>query len=151
MQSYQNYINGSFTPSSSGKTFDSVNPYTGEVWASVAQSDAADVDKAVAAARNAFDSGWAETKPTERGRLLYKLADLIERDAAHLAEIEVRDNGKLIAEMSGQTHYMPQWYRYYGGLADKVEGAVIPTDKDGIKELKALIRNGGRVVGTTEV
>tara|TARA_B100000586_G_scaffold255482_1_gene217604 strand:+ start:1145 stop:2620 length:1476 start_codon:yes stop_codon:yes gene_type:complete len=132
VHSYQNYINGTFTAPSSGKTFDTVNPYTGEVWASIAHSDASDVDSAVDAARNAFDSGWAEMKPTERGRLLYKLADLIERDATHLAEIEVRDNGKLIAEMSAQTHYMPQWYRYYGGLADKVEGAVIPTDKDGI-------------------
>ncbi|GIT53297.1 MAG: hypothetical protein Ct9H300mP16_04570 [Pseudomonadota bacterium] len=82
-------------------------------------------------------------KPTERGRLLYKLADLIERDAAHLAEIEVRDNGKLIAEMSGQTHYMPQWYRYYGGLADKVEGAVIPTEKGRHFQLHA-VRTPGR-------
>ena len=132
MERYQHYIGGQWVDPASGDWFDSVNPYTGNVWAKIAKGNAADVDHAVASAKNAFESGWADVKPTERGRLLYKLADLIERDAQRLGEIEVRDNGKLIAEMSAQTHYMSQWYRYYGGLADKVEGAVIPTDKAGI-------------------
>ncbi|MGI9305447.1 MAG: aldehyde dehydrogenase [Gammaproteobacteria bacterium] len=131
MQTYQQFINGSWTDSASGAWFDTTNPYTGEVWAKIAHGNAGDVDAAVAAAKAALD-GWADMRPTQRGRLLYKLADLIERDAAHLGEIEVRDNGKLIAEMSAQTKYMAQWYRYYGGLADKIEGAVIPTDKAGI-------------------
>lgn len=132
VQTYQHYINGDWAEPSSGAWFDSSNPYTGETWAKIAHGDPSDVDKAVAAAKAAFEGEWGEMKPTQRGRLLYKLADLIERDAAHLAEIEVRDNGKLIAEMGGQTKYMAEWYRYYGGLADKIEGAVIPTDKAGI-------------------
>ena len=132
MQSYRHYINGGWIDPDSGKWFDTTNPYTGEVWAKIARGNAADVDTAVAKAKAAFENGWAEMKPTQRGRLLYKLADLIERDAAQLGEVEVRDNGKLIAEMAAQTKYMAEWYRYYGGLADKVEGAVIPTDKDGI-------------------
>ena len=132
MEIYQHYINGDWVNPNSGESFDSTNPYTGEVWAKIARGDSADIEKAVSAAKSAFDSGWSETKATERGRLLYKLADLAEREAQRLAEIEVNDNGKLIAEMSAQTHYLPQWFRYYGGLADKVEGAVIPTDKPGI-------------------
>ena len=71
-------------------------------------------------------------RPTQRGKLLVKLAEIIEREATRLGELEVRDNGKLIAEMGAQTKYLAEWYRYYGGLADKVEGAVLPTDKPGI-------------------
>ena len=68
---------------------------------------------------------------SERGMLVHKLGDLIARDAKKLAEMEVQDNGKLIAEMQGQVNYVPQWYYYFGGLADKIEGAVIPLDKKG--------------------
>lgn len=132
MEAYQQYINGTWTDPSSGKWFDTTNPYTGEAWAQIAHGSPADVDAAVAAAKAAFEGGWADTRPTERGKLLCKLAELIERDAAKLAEFEVLDNGKLIAEMGAQTKYLAEWYRYYGGLADKVEGAVIPSDKPGI-------------------
>lgn len=125
---YNHYINGEFVEPATGEYFASHNPYTGEAWADVADGTPADVDRAVAAAKDAFQS-WKRVKPTERGKLLVKLAELIEENAAHLGEIEVRDNGKLYEEMSGQTHHMAEWYRYYGGLADKVEGAVIPTDK----------------------
>ena len=132
VETYQHYINGGWAEPSSGDRFDSTNPYTGEVWARMARGNGEDVDAAVAAAKAAFENGWADMRPTQRGKLLTRLADLIERDAAHLAEVEVLDNGKLIAEMGAQTKYLAEWYRYYGGLADKVEGAVIPTDKDGI-------------------
>ncbi len=132
MQKYCHYINGDWTDPSSGEWFDSENPYTGEVWAQMAKGNAKDVDAAVAAAKAAFEGGWGDMKPTARGKLLVKLAELIEDDAARLGETEVRDNGKLIAEMGAQTRYMAEWYRYYGGLADKIEGAVIPSDKDGV-------------------
>src|SRR5262245_46511569 len=128
MQTYQHFIDGAPAAPASNDWFDSINPYTGEAWARIAKGSAADVDRAVAAARAAFE-GWSAMKPSARGRLLMRLADLIERDAARLAEIEVRDNGKLLAEMGAQTRYMAEWYRYYGGLADKIEGAVLPTDK----------------------
>ncbi len=132
MQTYQHYINGAWEQPDSGAWFDTTNPYDGEVWARIARGDAADADKAVTAAKAAFENGWGDMKPSQRGRLLMKLADLVEREAARLGEVEVRDNGKLIAEMGAQTRYLAEWYRYYGGLADKIEGAVIPTDKDGV-------------------
>jgi len=132
MEKYQNYINGSWVEPDRGEWFESINPYTGQAWALIAHGNHSDVDRAVGAAQAAFDDSWSIMKPSKRGRLLMRLADLIERDSEKLAEIEVRDNGKLYAEMSAQTKYTAEWYRYYGGLADKVEGAVIPTDKEAI-------------------
>jgi len=129
---YNHFINGAWVKPNGGVYFDTINPYTGRAWASVARGSAEDVDTAVAAAECAFESGWGTTRPSQRGKLLLRLAEVIEENAAHLAEVEVRDNGKLYAEMFSQTRYLAEWYRYYGGLADKVEGAVIPTDKPGI-------------------
>jgi aldehyde dehydrogenase (NAD+) len=132
MQKYQMYIDGKYVDSASGKWFDSYNPYTGEPWAQIAQGNAADTDRAVRAAHKAYTEGpWPLLSASQRGLLLHKLGDLVARDARKLAETEVRDNGKLIAEMQGQLNYIPQWYYYFGGLADKIQGAVIPLDKKG--------------------
>jgi len=132
MQRYQLYIDGQFTDASSGEWFDSYNPYTGDVWGQIAKGTAADVDRAVTAAHTAFTSGaWPQLTASQRGALLRRLGDLIARDARRLAEVEVRDNGKLIAEMAAQMAYMPQWYYYFAGLADKIQGTVIPLDKKG--------------------
>jgi (Z)-2-((N-methylformamido)methylene)-5-hydroxybutyrolactone dehydrogenase len=128
---YDLYIAGQREKPSTGEYFDSHNPYTGKVWARIARGAKADVDRAVAAASSAYPV-WSGLKPSARARYLSKLADLIESHAARLAEIEVCDNGKLHAEMSAQTRYIAEWFRYYGGLADKLEGAAIPTDKDNI-------------------
>ena len=122
-------IGGERRSAASGRTYTSVDPFTGQPWAEVPDAGPEDVDAAVAAARQAFDGVWGRTTPTERGRLLFRLAELIARDAAHLAELETRDNGKLLREMAGQMAYLPEWYRYFGGLADKVEGSVVPSDK----------------------
>ena len=132
METFTHYINGRFVPAASGESFDSTDPYSGEVWAKIARGSSADIDAAVTAAKDAMDGEWGSYNATQRGKLLVRLAELIEEDAARLAEIEVRDNGKLMAEMSVQTKYMAEWYRYFGGLADKIQGAVIPTDKAGI-------------------
>ncbi|XDZ66561.1 aldehyde dehydrogenase [Alphaproteobacteria bacterium LSUCC0684] len=133
MKTYNHFINGAWVEPSSGEYFDTENPYTGEVWARVARGNAEDADKAVKAAKAAFDQGeWAGMRPTTRGKLLVRLAEIIERESVRLGELEVRDNGKLIAEMGAQTKYLAEWYRYFGGLADKVEGAVLPSDKPGI-------------------
>ena len=129
MKKYQHFINGEYTDPDSGQWFDSENPYTGEVWAQIAKGNAADIDKAVGAAKAAFENGWGRSSPTYRGKLLNKLAELLERDAERLGKLEVQDNGKLLAEMGSQTRYIGEWYRYFGGLADKIEGTVIPTDK----------------------
>ena len=133
MKIYKHYINGDWLESSSGEYFDTENPYTGEVWARIARGTAEDADRAINAAKAAFQSGvWADMRPTQRGKLLVKLAEIIERESDRLGALEVRDNGKLIAEMGAQTKYLAEWYRYYGGLADKIEGAVLPADRPGI-------------------
>ena len=129
MKQYQHYINGAWTDPDSGGWFDTENPYTGEVWAKIARGNAADMDRAVAAAKQAFEGGWGTSLPSYRGKLLCRLADIIDREADRLGRLEVQDNGKLLAEMGGQTKYIGEWYRYFGGLADKIEGTVIPTDK----------------------
>ncbi len=127
---YQMYIDGRWTDAASGALFESDDPYRGRAWALIPRGDAADVDRAVRAAHAAFTGGeWPRLTASRRGALLRRLGDLIGEQSARLAEIEVRDNGKLYAEMSAQTAYMAQWYHYYGGLADKIEGAVIPIDK----------------------
>jgi len=129
MKQYQHYVNGAWTDPDSGEWFDTENPYTGEVWAKIARGNAADMDRAVAAAKQAFEGGWGTSLPSYRGKLLCRLADIIDREADRLGRLEVQDNGKLLAEMGGQTKYIGEWYRYFGGLADKIEGTVIPTDK----------------------
>ena len=132
MQQYVHYIDGRDSAPQSQTWFDSYNPYTGEPWARIAQGNADDADLAVQAAHRAFTSGaWPQLSATQRGALLHKVGDLIARDARRLAEIEVRDNGKLLAEMLGQLNYIPQWFYYFGGLADKIEGSVLPLDKKG--------------------
>jgi (Z)-2-((N-methylformamido)methylene)-5-hydroxybutyrolactone dehydrogenase len=130
MERYQMYIDGRWTDSASAGTFETENPFTGQPWALIPRGNAEDVDRAVRAAHRAFSSGeWRAMTHSRRGALLRRLGDLITEHSAALAETEVRDNGKLYAEMSAQTAYMAQWYHYFGGLADKIEGAVIPTDK----------------------
>ena len=131
MQTYQLYIDGKWCEPAGGEHFESYNPYTGKPWALIPQGTAADVARAVEAADRAFNGPWRAMTASARGALLRRLGDLIARDAERLAEIEVRDNGKLMAEMLGQLRYMPQWFHYYGGLADKIEGTVIPIDKAG--------------------
>jgi acyl-CoA reductase-like NAD-dependent aldehyde dehydrogenase len=127
---YQTVIGGGWTDSASGEFFETDNPYTGQPWALIPRCAADDVDRAVRAAHKAFTSGeWPKLTASKRGALLRRLGDLVAEHSKFLAEIEVRDNGKLIAEMNTTTAYMAQWYHYYGGLADKTEGAVIPTDK----------------------
>jgi (Z)-2-((N-methylformamido)methylene)-5-hydroxybutyrolactone dehydrogenase len=127
---YKMFIGGEWLDAASGETFESDNPFTGKPWALIPKGNAQDADRAVRAAHKAFGSGeWPKLSPSRRGALLRRLADLIGEKSKFLAEIEVRDNGKLYAEMSAQTAYMAQWYYYYGGLADKVEGHVIPSDK----------------------
>jgi len=130
LKKYQTVIGGGWTDSVSGEFFETDNPYTGKPWALIPRCAADDVDRAVRAAHKAFTSGeWPKLTASKRGALLHRLGDLVSEHSKFLAEIEVRDNGKLIAEMTTTTAYMAQWYHYYGGLADKIEGAVIPTDK----------------------
>lgn len=130
MKTYNQFIGGRYVEPASGRWLDSMDPYLGEAWARVPQGCARDVDAAVTAANAAMKSGpWATMNATQRGKLMLRLAELITQNADRLAEIEVRDNGKLLTEMRGQVAYLPEWWRYFGGLADKIEGAVMPLDK----------------------
>jgi len=130
LQEYQTYIDGKWVDAASGKKFQTHDPYTGEPWALIPECDAKDVDRACEAAWRAFDNGpWPSMTQTARGKVLRRIAGLIEKHGEHLAQIEVRDNGKLISEMAAQLKYLPEWFYYYGGLADKIQGAVVPVDR----------------------
>ncbi|AWI58373.1 aldehyde dehydrogenase [Sinorhizobium fredii] len=127
---FKNTVDGQSCESVSSRWLASVNPYTGEAWAEIPHCDADDASAAIESAHRAFTKGpWATMTATNRGKLLRRLGDLIARDAEKLAAIETRDNGKLYAEMHGQLRYMPEWFYYFGGLADKIEGGVLPIDK----------------------
>jgi aldehyde dehydrogenase (NAD+) len=123
-------INNRWIASESGKTFATVNPATGEEICQVAEADAADVEKAVKAARAAFEQGpWRKTFASERGRLLHRLADLIEKNADELARLESLDNGKPVSMAKAvDVAATLDCYRYYAGWADKVQGKTIPID-----------------------
>jgi aldehyde dehydrogenase (NAD+) len=122
-------IGGETAAAASGSTYDSVDPYTGRPWARVPDGGPADVDRAVAAARAALNGSWGDLTATARGKLLWRLGEIIAREAENLAELEVRDGGKLAREMVGQMKALPDYYFYYAGLADKLQGDVIPVDK----------------------
>jgi acyl-CoA reductase-like NAD-dependent aldehyde dehydrogenase len=133
LKKHRMLIGGQWVEPASGAWFESLNPFTAAPWALIPRGGKEDVDRAVAAAKAAFyDGEWRKLTPTARGALLSRLGDLITAEAGKLAEIETTDNGKLIAEMRGQLTYIPQWFHYYGGLADKIEGRVLPIDKPGI-------------------
>jgi (Z)-2-((N-methylformamido)methylene)-5-hydroxybutyrolactone dehydrogenase len=128
---YELYVGGEWLPAASGATFESVEPATGEAWATIPDAGQADVDRAVAAARRAFDDDrgpWRSLTASQRGKLLLDLAYRLESEADRLAAIESRDCGKLLKEARGQIGALPAWYRFFGGLADKIDGRVPPYD-----------------------
>ncbi|MDB9729413.1 aldehyde dehydrogenase [Amylibacter sp.] len=127
---YQLYIDGSWVSGSTNQKMDAQNPANGENWATFDCASKSDVDRAVKSARRALtDKAWCNISQTQRGKLLYKLASLIEENAGIIGKIETNDSGKLLAETSTQTRYVADYYRYYAGLADKIEGSVLPIDK----------------------
>src|ERR687897_1271860 len=124
---YQLLIDGKWVDAESGKTFTTPNPSTGETLAEVAEADKADIDKAVKAARKAFEGKWSKMSARDRGRLMYKLSQLIERDAAQLAELETRDNGKPIKESTYiDLPGVVENFEYFAGWSTKIEGETIP-------------------------
>jgi aldehyde dehydrogenase (NAD+) len=126
-------IEGKRVGAAEGGFIESFNPFLGKAWARVPRGGPADVERAVEAAKKAFRAKeWRGLTASARGMLLFRLADLVAERAEELARLESTDNGKLINEMSAQLRYIPQWFRYFGGLADKIEGRVIPIDKPGV-------------------
>ncbi|GAE00283.1 hypothetical protein PVAR5_9024 [Paecilomyces variotii No. 5] len=122
------FINNKFVKGVEGKTFETINPSTEKVITSVREATEKDVDVAVKAARAAFEGEWHSVTPSERGRLLVKLADLIERDSETLAAIEALDNGKTVAMAKLDVAAAAGCLRYYGGWADKIHGQAIDTN-----------------------
>ncbi len=123
---YRMLIDGQWVAASGGRTFDSVDPYTGLAWASVPFAGADDVDRAVKAARRAFEQGeWARGTPAYRARLLRKLGELIEADADELSNVQVLENGKLLREVAGQTKGLPAHCYYFAGAAEMLHGHTV--------------------------
>jgi aldehyde dehydrogenase (NAD+) len=133
LPSYGHFIDGKAVAPASRDYLPTEDPVTGKAWARIARGTRDDVAKAVDAARRAFEAGpWPALTPSERGRMLWKLSDAIVANAERLAEIERRDNGKLASEVTAQVRYMGDYFKYYAGVADKIHGTVIPTDKKGV-------------------
>jgi (Z)-2-((N-methylformamido)methylene)-5-hydroxybutyrolactone dehydrogenase len=127
---YRMLIGGEWVDARSGETFETVDPFTGRVWAEIPKAGPEDVDAAVRAARAAFDDGpWPRLAGTERARLMRRLADLIAERAEEIAIVETTDNGKLIREMEGQLRGLADYYHWFAGAADKIHGETIPADR----------------------
>ncbi len=145
----QMLINGKWVDAASGKSFPTYNPATGEVLAQVAEGDREDIDRAVAAARAAFDRGpWKKFTPSERGRIVWRLADLLEKHAEEFAQLECLNQGKplAIARIADVPVSIDQ-LRYYAGWATKIEGNTIPISAHGAKFLAYTLREPIGVVG----
>ena len=129
IQDFKMYINGEWLDSSSGKKIESLNPENNKVWATVPDADEKDVDKAVQSAQNAFENNWSKLHPRERAKYLKLIGEQLRANAEHLGKIETIDTGKLYRETKTQANYIAEYYDYFAGLADKVEGTVVPIDK----------------------
>ena len=129
IQNFKMFINGEWVESSSGKKINSLNPENNEVWATVPEADQKDVDKAVQSAHNAFENSWSKLHARERAKYLKLIGEQLRANAEHLGKIETIDTGKLYRETKTQANYIAEYYDYFAGLADKVEGTVVPIDK----------------------
>ena len=130
LKSYQMYINGEWVNAKDGKTLESVNPSTGKSWAIIPEASEIDVDAAVQSAHRAFTEGpWSKMTATERGKLLRRLADILAEHSENLGHTETVDTGKLFKETRWQARYISDFFHYYAGLADKVQGDTLPIDK----------------------
>jgi len=129
IQNFKMYINGEWVDSSSGKKIETLNPENNEVWATVPEANEKDVDKAVQSAQKAFENNWSKLHPKDRAKYLRLIADQLRANAEHLGKIETIDTGKLYRETKTQANYIAEYYDYFAGLADKVEGTVVPIDK----------------------
>ena len=123
------YIAGQWRDGSNGAKFDAINPFTGRAWATVAQAEVGDVNSAIAAARETFERTWSRVNGYERGRLMLKLAELLQNDAERMGRLESTDNGKIIRETQVQMGLAARQYRFFAGYADKLWGQQIPLDQ----------------------
>src|SRR5205814_3462889 len=148
VNTYQLYINGEWVESKSTKSVPVYDPSTDEVIAQVPDANSEDVNRAVAAARSAFDEGpWATTTPQERGRVLFRLAEKIRQNSAMLAELECRNTGKPIVEAEFDIADVATCFEYYGGLATKILGYVNPVPDNAVSlTLKEPVGVAGQII-----
>src|SRR6476620_4748512 len=148
MKTYQLYVNGEYVASTSHKTIDVIDPATTEVIATTPDANAQDVDAAVQAARAAFDEGpWKEATAQDRGRVLFKLAEIVRARADELAELECRNTGKPIVEAEFDIADVATCFEYYGGLATKIHGDVIPVPDNAMSlALREPIGVAGQII-----
>jgi|TARA_B100001741_G_scaffold311558_1_gene312975 acyl-CoA reductase-like NAD-dependent aldehyde dehydrogenase len=142
LKSYKMFINGEWVESESKKTFETLNPENNKPWARVPEANAKDVDKAVRAAQKAFEGEWPKLLPRERGKFLRLIGNKLRDNAELLGKIETLDTGKLYRETYKQANYIAEYYDYYAGLADKVEGTVLPIDKPNIQAITTRVPIG---------
>ncbi len=129
IQSFDMLIDGEWVQASNGQTFESSNPATNAVWATVPEATEADVNRAVAAAKNALEGEWGAMTPTARGKCLHRLGDLLAANSEELGRIETQDTGKMFKETAWQATYIAEYLHFYGGAADKIHGETLPIDK----------------------
>ena len=147
MNTYQNLIDGEWVSAASGKVFDVMNPATDEVMATVPEAGAADVDRAVKAARRAFDEGWRDVTGQERGRILFRLAERMRKELPRLAELETRNSGKPLVESEFDLNDVATCFEYYGGLATKLHGQVLNVPDNAVSmALKEPLGVAGQII-----
>jgi len=142
IQNFKMFIDGQWVNSESNKTIETLNPENNEVWATVPEANEKDVDKAVRAAQKAFEKSWANLHPRDRAKYLRSLANQLRDNAEHLGTIETKDTGKIFRETKTQANYIAEYYDYFAGLADKVEGTVVPIDKPDMQVITTRIPIG---------
>ncbi len=126
---YSMLINGQWVEASDGASFDSANPATGKTWATIPAASEHDVNAAVASAKAALDGPWGDMTPTQRGKCLRRLGDLLADHSEHLGRIETQDTGKMFKETAWQATYIAEYLHFFAGAADKIHGDTLPIDK----------------------
>ena len=142
IKKYKMFIDGDWVDSESKKTFKTLNPETNEPWAEVPEANEKDIDKAVKAAQKAFEGSWPSLFPRERASFLRAIANELRENAELLGKVETIDTGKLFKETKNQAKYIAEYYDYYAGLADKVEGTVLPIDKNNMQVITTRVPIG---------
>ena len=142
LKNFKMFINGEWVDSLTKKTFETLNPENNEPWATVPEANEKDVDLAVKSAQRAFENNWSTLHPKERAKYLIKIANELRANAEHLGKIETIDTGKLFRETKTQANYIAEYYDYFAGLADKIEGTVVPIDKKDMQVITTRIPIG---------
>ena len=142
LKQYKMFIDGEWVDSDTKKIFQTLNPENNEPWAEVPEASEKDVDKAVKAAQKAFEGKWPNLFPRERAKYLKAIANQLRENSELLGKVETVDTGKLFKETKTQANYIAEYYDYYAGLADKVEGTVLPIDKANMQVITTRVPIG---------